>query len=295
MPQTRTCLRHRERRLAAGAGLNNRPDNLGDDLARALDDDSVADAYVLAADVVLVVQRRLAYGDAADLYGLEDGERVEAAGAPDVDLDVQQLGSGLLGGELVGDGPTRVASDEAEMPLVVEAVDLNDDAVGLVVLVEAGGQPLPVVAADLFECVEPADLRVDSEPQLAEPRHDLGVGARGFDAFHPTELVYPHVEPALRGNTRVELAQRARGAVARVRDERIAPLRALLVELAEGVERHVDLAAHLDAGRRPRPGEQRERHGVDGANVGRDVLAPQAVAAGGAAYEPALFVGQRDG
>ena len=44
------------RRLSTG------PDDLRDDVAGALDDHRVADADVLAADVVLVVQRRQLHG-----------------------------------------------------------------------------------------------------------------------------------------------------------------------------------------------------------------------------------------
>ena len=38
----------------------------------------------------------------------------------------------LLGGELVRDGPSRVVGRRAELPLLDEAIDLHDDAVGVV-------------------------------------------------------------------------------------------------------------------------------------------------------------------
>ena len=63
------------------------PDDLRDHVAGALDDHEVADADVLAADVVLVVEGRARDRDAADLDRLELGERIEDAGAPDADVD----------------------------------------------------------------------------------------------------------------------------------------------------------------------------------------------------------------
>ena len=57
------------------AAARGRPHDLRDHVAGPLDDDVVARADVLAADVVLVVQRRPLHGDAADEDRLEHGER----------------------------------------------------------------------------------------------------------------------------------------------------------------------------------------------------------------------------
>ena len=59
----------------APAPLQHRRHDLGDDLAGALDDDRVAHAHVLAADVVLVVQRGQLHHHAADLHRLEHARR----------------------------------------------------------------------------------------------------------------------------------------------------------------------------------------------------------------------------
>ena len=60
-------------------------------------------------------------------------------------------------------------------------------------------------------------------------------------------------------------------------------------------DRQVDLAAHLEArGQRPPVGAQAERHAADGPQVGRDVLADDAVAARRADGERAVLVHQLD-
>ena len=95
-------------------GTGTWPEDVGNDVAGALDLHHVADADVLAVDVLLVVQGSVLHGGAADDDGLQDGLGVQAAGAADVDDDVQQAGVGALGGELVGDGPAGLAAGKAQ-------------------------------------------------------------------------------------------------------------------------------------------------------------------------------------
>ncbi len=73
--------------------------DLRDHVARALDHDAVAYADVLAVDLVLVVERRVRDGDAADRHRLELRHGCERPGAADLDLDRAQDGGGLLGRE----------------------------------------------------------------------------------------------------------------------------------------------------------------------------------------------------
>ena len=134
------------RRAADGTGLPGRRrashpparlssddlEDLRNDVARALHHDRVADAHVLAGDLVLVVQGGVGDDDAADRDGLELGDRGQRAGAPDLDLDRLEHGRRPLGGELVRDRPARAARDEAEPLLQREIVDLVDDAVDVV-------------------------------------------------------------------------------------------------------------------------------------------------------------------
>src|SRR5207302_1036174 len=85
----RAVLRHLER-LRAAAVRPRRPDDLGNHVACALDDDVVALANVLAVDVLLVVERCARDGHASDLHALEHRPRVERPGPPDPDQDLVQ-------------------------------------------------------------------------------------------------------------------------------------------------------------------------------------------------------------
>src|SRR5467141_3390703 len=118
--------------------------NLRNDVAGALDDHGVADPDIAALaqllamtadapDVILIVQRDVLHDDPADADRFELADRRERAGAADLDLDIPEHGHGALGRKLVRDRPARRARHEAEPFLPVEAVDLVDDAVDVVV------------------------------------------------------------------------------------------------------------------------------------------------------------------
>ena len=126
--------------LGAGGPLVEHDfENLRDHVARALHDDGVADAHVLARDLVLVVQRGVLDDDAADRDRLQLGDRRQRAGAADLNLDTLEHGRRALGRELVRDRPAGTARDEAQPLLQREVVDLVDDAVDVVAEVGALG------------------------------------------------------------------------------------------------------------------------------------------------------------
>src|SRR6185312_182099 len=120
----RAFLGEHERLAVLGTPVLHHADHLRDHVAGALHDHRVADPYILARDVVFVVQGRTPHHDAADGDGLEDSERRELAGATDIDADILELGLALLGGEFVRDRPARRARGETEPLLKLEIVDL---------------------------------------------------------------------------------------------------------------------------------------------------------------------------
>ena len=138
-PQTGQCVGMRKG--FAVRALGGHAHDLGDDVAGAFDHHLVADLQAEALDLVLVVQRGAGDGDAADLDGLEVGDRGERAGAAHLHLDVFDRGGGLARGVLVGDGPARRFGGEAELALLVDGIDLDDDAVDFVGQVLALGLP----------------------------------------------------------------------------------------------------------------------------------------------------------
>ena len=102
-------MRHDEFARVVQAFLHYHVCHFRDDISGAAHDDGVADAHVFAADFILVVQRGIGHGHAADEYRRKPRHRGQRAGTPDLHLDAQQHGHRLLGGKLVRDGPARRA------------------------------------------------------------------------------------------------------------------------------------------------------------------------------------------
>ena len=245
---------HDELALGAVAGRGHRPEDLGDDVAGLADDDRVADQDALAPDLAGVVQRGELHGGAGDLHRLHVGERRDPAGAPDVDLDVEELGRRLLGRVLEGDRPAGRARGRAEPALQGVLVDLDDDAVDLVL------DRVPLLLGlldegpDRLEVVDDPEAVAHRQPEVAQPV----VGRRlPVDLEAPVRPDAVHDEPQRPGggDPRVLLPQRARGGVARVGERRLALLDHAGVDVGEGGDREVDLAAHLEQFRHVVPGQ----------------------------------------
>ncbi len=133
-------------------------------------------------------------------------------------------------------------------------------------------------------------IGVDLEAALVEPLDLVHVGGevKPADGADP---VAPSGQRPFRRQRRVELANRARRGVARVGEGRFLGCGAAFVERFEGGDRQVDLAADFDQLRRV--GDS-QRNRADRAQVLRHVLADATVAAGGAADQDAVLVGERD-
>ena len=181
-------------------------------------------ADVLAVDVLLVVQRRLGDGDAADLHGLELRPRVERPGAADAHVDLQELRLRGHRRPLERPRPARPPVQRAEALLLVERVHLDDDAVDLVVELDALRLPLRALARDRLERLVALRVRVHAEAALAQPLERLPVGGE-LDPVAPAGAVDPDGQVALGRDLRVELAQRPGGRVARVRARASCPRR----------------------------------------------------------------------
>ena len=150
-------------------------EDLRDHVARALHDDRVADAHVLARDLVLVVERRVRDHDAADRDGLELRDRSERAGPPDLDLDPFKHGRGALGRKFVRQRPARRPGDEAEAGLQGEVVDLVDDAVD-------------VIAERCALLLDLAVMREHLVRRAAEPGQRIGRQAEAMQRVDGLEL-----------------------------------------------------------------------------------------------------------
>ena len=154
-PQRRPALgalgRHHELPLAAVPQVDDRAEDLRDDVAGLAQHDRVADEDALGLDDVLVVQGGELDLGAGHRDRLDLRVRRDPAGAADADPDVDQLGVDLLRRVLPGDGPARRARGGAEAALERDLVELDDHAVDLVL---HGVPVLAVVRDELPYAVE---------------------------------------------------------------------------------------------------------------------------------------------
>ncbi len=204
----------------------------------------IADAYVLALDLVLIVQRGVRHHHAADADRFQPRDRRQRAGAADLYVDGVDDSDGLLRREFMRDRPARRAGDEAEPFLPVEAVDLVDDAVDLIGKVRA----LLPHAFVVFENVggAAADFRgLGFSKAPCEQFFADAVLRVGDVLFHFTECIAEEMQWALGRDFEIQLAQAARRGVARVGENLLSGRRLRLVHLHEVVAAHVDFAAHF--------------------------------------------------
>jgi hypothetical protein len=244
-------------RRRAGGRVVDDGDDLGDDVAAALDLDEVADADAEAGDLVGVVQGGAGDGGAADEDGRERGDGGDLAGAADLEEDAFELGDAGARGELVGDGPARGLAGEAEAALLRGGVDFDDDAVDLVAERVAQALGAGDEGEDCVDGVDGGGVRVDAEAGGAQRASaSVCVGSSispGFVSFAVQQEVGVEVEAALGDDVGFERADGAGGGVARIDGGGETLRHALLVHLEEGGLRQDDLAADLEVPGQPRP------------------------------------------
>ena len=284
--------RHDELALGAVTQLDDRSDDLGDDVAGLAQDDGVADQDALAPDLERIVQRGHLDGGPGDDDGFHHPERGHPPRAPDVDLDVEQPRVDLLGGVFERDGPTRRPRRRAQLALDAHLVDLDDDAVQLVL------HRVPVLPVVGDVCRHLLD-RVDDPGVLRggqPPRLERGIRLALAGDVEPDprpDAVHKHPQRAGGGDPRVLHPQRPRGGVAGVGERRPACGDEPGVELGEGRHREEHLAAHLDLRGHAVAG-QPVRYAVDRAHVVGDVLPGAPVPPGQRPREAAVLVEQVD-
>ena len=245
----RAARRHHERAGAGRAPFDEHADHLRNHVAGAADDHGVADAHVLAPHLVLVVQRRIGDGDAADEHRLEARDGGHRAGATHLHVDAQHLGRHLLGRKLVRDGEARCPRHVAQLLLLCQPVDLVDDPVDI----EGQRRAAPCHRPEILEqALGPAHhcaLGGDRKLQRSEAVQQrlLRRRARGGSPVDVADAVGEEGQTASGGDPRIELPQCAGGGVARIDEQLVAPRRLRRIERREITTQHQHLAAHLRA------------------------------------------------
>src|SRR6185312_5839778 len=271
-------------------------DHLRNDVAGALDLNNVADAQILVANELLVVQRGESHGGAPDLHRFENRVRIQLTRASYVDFDRSETCLRNVGCKLSRDRPARLPStDDTEVVLQPKRIDFHDAAVD---------REVELRAQLVFDVMSPGRyffhrttaqrMWRDWNAPRSQRGEQIGLGLEGkLRRIVECNGVAKEPKRARCGDGRIELSQAASGCVARVCEYRFSRGDPRLVHALELIEWKVDLAANLDAATR-RVGKT-QRHVAYGANVGGDVLAYGSVAARSADDEYSVLVRETHG
>ena len=181
-------------------------DHLGDDIAGALDDDTIADTDILALNLIFIVKACPGHHHPAHGHRLKHGHRCQGSGASHLDDDIVQHRFHLFGGEFMGDGPARGAAHEAEPLLVVEAVDLINHAVDVIGQGGALLFDIGVKSQDVFRAGAQPGERIGLKTPLAQAFEKSPVGVADIAARHLAAGIGEHMQGTRGRYRRIELA-----------------------------------------------------------------------------------------
>ena len=276
-----------------GPPLEHDAHDLRNDVARASDDDGIADPDVFARQFIHIVQGRIADRDAADESRLQARNRRQCTGAPNLKFDVAYGRERLLRREFVRNSPTWRARNEPELTLRLQIVDLVHHAVDLIRQAIPHLADFPVVLEAAVDRLDDAGLRTDLESPLPQSLQQRALVARQLAALDVTDPIDEQIERSCRREARVELTQAAGRCVARIDEGLLAARERLRIELLESCNRHEDFAAHLENARIALA-PQFDRQRSDRLEIRRDVFALLPVTARRALQENAALVDGAD-
>ncbi|OIQ72571.1 hypothetical protein GALL_458000 [mine drainage metagenome] len=231
---------------------------------------------------------------AADEHRLQLGDRSELAGAANLHIDGENAGAAFLRRVFVRHGPHRLTVAKTEFGLQCQAVHLVDHTVDVERQAVALGKDAGV---KVDQRLRPRPIDPLRRHRQAERCQRVEHGVVGVGLIGPARDLAPAVgverQRALRRNRRVELADAARCAVARIDQGGQTPGALPVVVALKIGALHQHLAPHLKHGGWAQS-VQSQRQAANGAYVLRHVFAGFAVAAGGGLHQHAVLVVQVD-
>ena len=191
------------------------------------------------------MQRGARDGGAGNRHRVELGDRREHTGAAHLDANFAQDGLLFLGRELKGNGPARRAGGKAQVKLLLEAVDLYDHAIDVVVQVTAMLEGLGAELVDLGRRGAARHVGVDAKAGATQPVQKLTL-AVDVQRIGIGDCVDKGGQIAARRDLGILLTQAAGGGVARVGEGVAALGIGLVVQAHKAALGHIDLAAYFD-------------------------------------------------
>ena len=272
-------------------GVLRHPDHFRDDIPRLAHLNGIADAKSELLDEIFVVERSPGDGGAGQKDRVKAGRRRQNTGAANGHLDAAEHRFLDFGRVFEGNGPARKFIGGTHAIPLRKMVDLDDRTIHIEIELGAILADLVDLRNGILDVVDDVVPGRDGQTEALEIIQTFGVGRQRV-ATDLLDIEDEDGKTAAPGDLGILLAQRARRCVAGV-FERCRPLQFLLgTEMLERFVGHINFAAHLEKFRRI---FQFFGNGTDGADIGRHILAHNAVAAGRGTNQLTVFVLQAAG
>ena len=258
------------------------------DLSGLFDEHGVADADVLPADVVFVVEGGAADGGSSQRDRLQFRDGCEDARPPDLHRDGPQQGGRAFGGVFEGFRPAWCMCRHAKDFPLVKTIDFDDGAIRVIGERIADSVEFFYGGEDAFQAVDGTDPFLDFQAEPLECLEKLRLAA-DVQADDFAAGVEKDVQRTFRDLPRVQLLEAAGRCVSCICEFLFVVRKAVGVEFQEACAAHVDFAAGFENRRRIGDVET-ERDGRNRADIGRDVIPLFAVAARKRLHEKAVLI-----
>ena len=241
-----------------------------------------------------VVQGGAADAGAGQRHGFKFRHRRHHPGAPHLGHQAQQPAGCFLGGVFQRDRPARRLLREARELLTLERIELHHHPIGGVGQLMALLLPAVIEGHHPMGSTGPLAVGIDAEASGFQPLQGLPLALGSVCIRWQVNGVSEEVQPPGGHHLGVELPQGARAGIAGIGKEGFAALLAFSVDDLKGAVGDEGFAAHLHPGRWLLE-LQPQRHRLDGAHVGGDLLTAAAITAGGGAHQHPIGVAQGQG
>ena len=276
--------------IGRACGMACDADDFRDDIAGLAHPDGIPDPDAEGADDIGVVQARTGNACACQEDRVKHGGWGEHAGAANRDFHFPQNRFLDFGRILEGNRPARELVGAAKRFTRGKVVYLNNGAVNIKCKRTAPGADRLNLPNGILDRIEDAVARRYREAERFEIVERFTVIGKAAPA-HLLQVKHKDRKPAGCRDPCILLPQRAGRRIARILERRFFLQFLLFFQCKERLVRHIHLAAHFQKLRRV---EQDMRDIFHGGDIFGHIFTDKTVAAGGPAYQAAVFVFQAD-
>ena len=268
--------------------------HLGDDLSGLFNHHTIVTSHIQTLKFVEVVQAGPFHRRAGQLHRSQIGDRCQDAALADLHIDGFDDGLSLFSGKLVGDAPAWRPARRAELVPQGQLVDLDHHAIDLIVQLAPSRVPGIAEGNGLLDGRRSLNMRIDRHAQGPQTGQRVPMRMPQGSGERPRGIGKKG-QVAGSGHPGIEELQRPCGRRAGIGQQGLIGLLPESIEFIEGGVGHVNLATDLQFLGHLLPGQERQGHGPNRADVGGHVVAGLPVPARDGQRQVAPSIAKTDG